>query len=228
MAMDRFLIAPFDEGLETDLKQSSLLLNASSGRVSNFTRRCIMARSYAIRKDTVDETGNKYGMLRVIERDLLKKELKHIRGAYWICECECGSKTSVCGGRLRNGKAKSCGCLRERTIENTGINRLMLFYKNKSWAKRRVFNLSKEVFYKLIKGNCFYCGIEPKQVLKRQKTDLPQIVYNGIDRIDSKKPYVPSNCVSCCKRCNSAKSDMTLEDFKNHIRKVYKWLLIDG
>lgn len=42
----------------------------------------------------------------------------------------------------------------------------------------------------------------------------------GIDRIDSKKGYVMSNCVSCCTTCNSMKLDLTFKDFFEHIELV--------
>ena len=40
----------------------------------------------------INEIGNKYNRLTVIERDISKKGL-----AYWICECECGNYCSVSG-----------------------------------------------------------------------------------------------------------------------------------
>jgi hypothetical protein len=33
-------------------------------------------------------------------------------GAYWLCDCKCGSNDVIVKGKhLRNGKRKSCGCL---------------------------------------------------------------------------------------------------------------------
>lgn len=34
----------------------------------------------------------------------------------WKCRCDCGNKRVVCGNNLRNGKSKSCGCLRNEKI----------------------------------------------------------------------------------------------------------------
>lgn len=31
-----------------------------------------------------------------------------------------------------------------------------------------------------------------------------------------------SNVVSCCKHCNLAKSDMSQQDFLNHIKRIYE------
>jgi len=58
---------------------------------------------------------------------------------------------------------------------------------------------------------CAYCG------------DL-QEHGNGLDRIDSTKQYTKENTVSCCKRCNHAKNDMSVSEFKNHINKIYKYM----
>lgn len=44
---------------------------------------------------------------------------------------------------------------------------------------------------------------------------------NGIDRIDSTKGYSADNCVPCCSKCNRMKLDHSIEDFKNHISKIY-------
>ena len=58
----------------------------------------------------IDETGNEYGELVVVSRDM-----SDLRGeAKWICDCFCGNSITVTGTNLRNGKVASCGCMRER------------------------------------------------------------------------------------------------------------------
>lgn len=54
----------------------------------------------------VDETGNRYGKLVVLER-----EDSHNGKARWICRCDCGNKTVANGCDLRSGRVVSCGCL---------------------------------------------------------------------------------------------------------------------
>ena len=46
--------------------------------------------------------------------------------------------------------------------------------------------------------------------------------YNGIDRVDNKIGYELDNCVSCCIKCNKAKSYFGQDEFLNHIKKIYK------
>ena len=172
--MDRYLIAPFEVGLE--IKASHCILD-------KYTKGCFMARKYNRRVDTVDETGKRHGMLTVVKITESKaKRRAPIRGAFWECICDCGNTCIRSGGHLRAGRNQSCGCLKERTIENTGINNLMFSYRRHAHERGKWFNLSKESFYKLIKGNCHYCGKEPSNILKRSKTDKIQIIYNAIDR----------------------------------------------
>lgn len=54
----------------------------------------------------IDETGNKYGYLTVIERALNNKDGR----AAWKCRCKCGKEIIVSGKSLRSGNTKSCGC----------------------------------------------------------------------------------------------------------------------
>ena len=53
-----------------------------------------------------DLTGQKFGRLTVIERDMndLAKRSK------WICRCDCGNICSVYGCHLKSGQTTSCGC----------------------------------------------------------------------------------------------------------------------
>ena len=51
-----------------------------------------------------DISGKKFGRLTVISRDQIKR-------TRWLCVCECGTKKSIKGQSLREGRTKSCGCL---------------------------------------------------------------------------------------------------------------------
>ena len=63
----------------------------------------------------IDETGNKYGRLTVLEYSPTTGG----QGAQWLCKCECGKEVIVSGINLRRGKTKSCGCLqKEIQIKN--------------------------------------------------------------------------------------------------------------
>lgn len=54
-----------------------------------------------------DMTGLRFERLRVIERGPSDTN----GNARWHCICDCGNKTLSSGFTLRNGQAKSCGCL---------------------------------------------------------------------------------------------------------------------
>ena len=73
----------------------------------------------------IDMTGQKFGRLTVLYRDIETEKLKKDRHAIWKCKCECGNYTSVNGKALRKGTTQSCGCLqKERTSESNGNNLL--------------------------------------------------------------------------------------------------------
>lgn len=55
-----------------------------------------------------DETGKKYGSLRVLRLD----PKRYKTGAKWLCHCKCGNACSVLGSSLRNGdtvRCRACG-----------------------------------------------------------------------------------------------------------------------
>lgn len=59
--------------------------------------------------NSIDEVGNQYGLLTVIERSQEKSDNSHI---FWKCKCQCGNEVIINGQNLRNGVTKSCGCQR--------------------------------------------------------------------------------------------------------------------
>lgn len=203
-----------------------IILNnyATLGIIYKYTKERILKRIYKDRVDIIDITNQKFGDLTAIKINGRGK----YRGAIWLCKCDCGNECNAYGGQLRSGKRKSCGCRSESRVEETGVNNLFSMYKRKSRLRNINFALSRDEFHKLIKGNCAYCGIEPSQLLKRPKSKKPQILYNGIDRIDSSKSYIIDNCVSACRYCNQSKSDLDLEEWKSHLKRMCKWLQISS
>lgn len=52
--------------------------------------------------------GKKFNSLTVVERSLTGRVPGRI---YWVCQCDCGNKSTQASGCLTSGNAKSCGCL---------------------------------------------------------------------------------------------------------------------
>lgn len=70
-----------------------------------------------------------------------------------------------------------------------------------SCRRRNIFwEIELDLFHKLTSQNCSYCGKAPSQ---RSRT----YTYNGIDRMDDSKGYMPSNVVPCCYECNFIKGN---------------------
>jgi hypothetical protein len=146
--------------------------------------------------------------------------------------CKCGKEKVICINNVRCGNSTCCGlspCRGTERDKDVEVGHRAILYVYKKHAKDRgfTFDLDYDYFKELTKGNCHYCGIEPVQVyqLKNPKTGKIRsgvpVYYNGIDRVDSSKGYTKENVVTCCKVCNRAKSNMSLEDFKNWIMKVH-------
>jgi hypothetical protein len=58
-----------------------------------------------------DETGKKYGKLKVLSFDQIRKGQ-----AFFLCQCECGRLMSVRGANLRGKNTTSCGCSRRKAV----------------------------------------------------------------------------------------------------------------
>jgi len=75
-----------------------------------------------MRSRAIDETGNVYGALTVIER----VENSVHRMARWLCQCICGNTVVVNGVDLRNGGKRDCGCLSKKKNYNYGGGRSLI------------------------------------------------------------------------------------------------------
>lgn len=105
---------------------------------------------------------------------------------------------------------------------DAACNRLFRSYKRHAKDRNLEWNLTKEQFFKLTSGNCFYCDLEPLQKVYSNSKKQKPYIYNGIDRKNNKEGYYLENCVSCCSICNQAKLDLTLEEFKIWLKRISK------
>jgi len=174
--------------------------------------------------NVIDITGQKFGRLIVIKR--VYPNTRH-RNTRWLCKCECGTEKTVDKSSLISGKTKSCGCLRRerggRPKLNYGIanmRRVIEIYKRHAKKRGNEWNLTEEQFRALTQKDCYYCGGKPNN-RRNARGYNGEYIYNGIDRIDNTKGYTIDNVISCCKVCNRAKNNLTLQEFKDWVRKIY-------
>lgn len=198
---------------------NKVVVNGSSLRLGN-TKSCGKCLG-------IDETGNTYGKLTVLYKSINSKKYKQ-SGAIWVCRCECGNVIERRGSFLRRGGCTSCGCSWLENVRKSNSlpkgqaakNHILKTFK-KSATKRGIsWELSDELVLKIITKNCYYCGREPFQVIKR-KTQNWTLTYMGLDRINNDLGYTLNNVVPCCKICNYAKSNYLLSEFLEWIRCVY-------
>lgn len=178
-----------------------------------------------------DLTGKRFERLTVIKR--VENRGKHTQ---WLCKCDCGNEKISTSTNLISGHIKSCNCLRleKSTDRIKALPRKTLpfgegscnFLKNSYFqnAKKRnlEFNLTNKEFLKLTSSNCYYCGKVPSNKIKGHRSN-GEYVYNGIDRIDTKKGYTLDNCVPCCSICNYGKNAFTHDEFQNWIDNLVEF-----
>ena len=101
--------------------------------------------------------------------------------------------------------------IRERRREQ-GKDLHVQYMSNKRIARhdKRKWELTEEQFKELRSKPCEYCG-------------QPYTVNGvGLDRVDSSKHYCIDNVVPCCKVCNTMKSVLSVDEFKQHIVRIYE------
>lgn len=173
-----------------------------------------------------DIVGRKVNNLLIIKYSHFTRNAKDRKPRHlYRCKCDCGKEILKGRASLLFGKVKGCGCINWlRWGNKNGETHFKSLYKSyiKSAKKRKIsFNLIEKDFRDITKRDCFYCGVKPSQ--KSITTGCKgYYLYNGIDRKNSKLGYTIDNCVPCCKWCNFAKLDSTIENFKKHINKIYK------
>lgn len=165
-----------------------------------------------------DHTGKQYGRLTVVSFTGKDKSGNCI----WKCICSCGKSTFSQAGILP--RRKSCGCQRQedlkkrKTKSGSAFRRLFDRYQDNAQSRGIEFCLTPDDVRALTKMPCFYCGIEPSQIMLSQSGE--SYVYNGIDRADNNRGYLLSNCVPCCGFHNRMKGAMSQQSFIEAILRM--------
>lgn len=176
-----------------------------------------------------DLTDRRFGQLTVIK--FMEYKYNH---QLWLCRCDCGNERTATRNNLLKGHSWHCvdcsGWSRQALPEGeAAFNAIYGAYKRKAQKRGLIFSLTRAEFKKLTKQPCHYCGAEPAHVATpRGKARTGNYIYNGIDRLDNSMGYIVDNCVPCCKMCNFAKRDISVEDFKAWILRVANHIEITG
>ncbi|MFN9053387.1 MAG: hypothetical protein ACK5V6_10405 [Pseudanabaena sp.] len=194
------------------------------------------------RRNLTNRIGEKHFKLTVIaDAGSAVGSKGEILGTNWLCQCDCGNQHLVLNKLL--GKVKSCGCWKKEVNKSVQGPALAAAAKRKSFsisatdyvAKRKMalysrhkkgrssrewieFHLTFDEAKPLFFAPCHYCGAHITWSGNRKiLTGL-----HGLDRINPSKHYEPGNVVSCCKRCNYAKNDMSTQEFKDWVSQVFR------
>lgn len=175
-----------------------------------------------IRKHPLIPIGSKFKYWEVVQNNLYK-DWKNQKQRACIVRCECGTEMIRTYGELRRGRTKSCGCrTKERNIKTVWND---LHYMLRMGATRRgiKFHLTLPELKFVTQMPCTYCGREPSNIQRRKYSvdgnyqrgvdPSMEILWSGLDRIDSSKGYLHGNVVPCCKECNRMKMNLPLDDF---------------
>lgn len=176
----------------------------------------------------VDYVGKQFGKLTVLSRS--DREENGRMNCFLYCLCECGTKKEFRYCNLRTGTTTSCGCAQKENVSSrsrkspgTAVKRAVWNYYLRNAKDRNIpWHLSFEEFCKLILAPCHYCGIMGGTTTKMKHGD--NLSHNGVDRFYNNESYANDNVVTCCKKCNIAKSNMAPQEFEDWIQNVYSHL----
>ena len=159
----------------------------------------------------------------------------------WICRCTCGNITNpIISYNLKKGYVKSCGCLKERGLENKeGYKRLYRGFEDLSasyWGSimygAKIRNLEfditmEDAWNKYIKQDR-KCALSGESIFidskygtnSRRYSTEPRKQTASLDRIDSSKGYTVDNIQWVHKVVNYMKMDVSDESLIEWCKKI--------
>lgn len=141
--------------------------------------------------------------------------------------CRCGIERIISYAALKNNRTKSCGCYKQYKAEVCKSQRQLYtvldYYKRSAAYKSKVWGLTDKEATDLFQLPCAYCKRISTRIHK-YNGNSEYMHLNGIDRIDNAKGYLPGNVNPCCRDCNRAKTNRTMEEFSAWVLRLKEFL----
>lgn len=180
--------------------------------------RCGKAR---MRKDL---TGQRFGKLVALRRVYDPEK----RRSAWFCQCDCGGTVVYPTSYLLPEKGSSCGCASKKLPLGEASRRGVLgSCKRNAKTRGYCWELTDEQFFAITVQNCYYCGVPPSNTYQHIGMN-GSFTYNGIDRLRNTEGYTVDNVVPCCKNCNRAKWEMSVDEFRDWLTRAYCHFVAGG
>jgi hypothetical protein len=97
---------------------------------------------------------------------------------------------------------------------------ILCAYRSSAASRGLEWGLTSDGFFQLLSSPCHYSGIPPSN---RKETKEGPFYWNGIDRVDSSKGYIPDNVVPCSSIANTAKMARPYDEFIEWLDQVAKF-----
>lgn len=153
-----------------------------------------------MKMNPIDLKGQRFGKLVAIKKSEPHFTVGGHKQTVWLCKCDCGQITRVQLQSLRNGRTKSCGCLRfenPRTFNTKHGMRNTKIYKKWAGMKNRCFNPNTERFGDYGGRGITVCEEwkDDFQAFYDYVSQLPHFGEEGysLDRINNDGNYEPGN-----------------------------------
>lgn len=176
------------------------------------------------------QPGKKYNRLTVVSFHHSDKRW----GKWYNVKCDCGNEKVVMGSAMTSGNTKSCGCLSKEVKASKRISKnhseitaIILGYKRHAERRGFKWELTRKDVEEIVKMDRFYYKSKPNNIKKTKNSIKGGLVYSRIDRIDNTKHYTKKNTVPCCKICNYAKSNMSLQEFQEWAIRIGKQAMVE-
>lgn len=174
-----------------------------------------------------DLTGEKFGHLLVLEQ-----MEKGRGGRTWLCQCDCGNVIQKSTKALKRGSSTvscSSGCVfhsGKNSKRFTGHQELSRKYWTNLMAGAKArnieFDITLEEAWDLFVEQNRRCALSGQSIWFSQRSEsTPQTA--SLDRIDSTKGYVKSNCQWVHKDINNMKWNFSDDYFIDICKKVFEF-----
>lgn len=131
-----------------------------------------------------------------------------------LMRCKCGYENWIWISNISSHKSKGCWDCSKRT----GAEKTFKAVVGQARSRGISWEIDYEDWFRLSQEDCTYCNASPSNYM-----NIYKFRYNGIDRVNNDEGYNLNNCVPCCRTCNTAKSNMTMEEFLDWIGRIHAW-----